>query len=52
MHTKFPATVMILRVMANEGDDIPLHFLLQDLGINTADYREVLENVEALERIV
>ena len=38
MHTKFPATVMVLGVVSNEGHVIPLHFF-------AATYTEVLEAV-------
>jgi len=44
MHTKFPATVMVLGVMSNEGHVIPPHFFSQGLRMNAA-YIAVLEAV-------
>lgn len=45
IYTKFPATVMILRVVSNEGHMMPLHFFPEDLRINSPAYIEVLETV-------
>ena len=45
MHTKFPATVMVLGVVNNEGHVMPPHFFSQGLCVNAAAYIEVLESV-------
>lgn len=45
MHTKFPATVMVLGVVSNEGHVMPPHFFSQGLRVNAAAYIEVLESV-------
>ncbi|EFN86088.1 Transposable element Tcb2 transposase, partial [Harpegnathos saltator] len=45
MHTKFPATVMVLGVVSNEGHVMPPHFFCQGLRVNAAAYIEVLETV-------
>lgn len=45
MYTKFPVIMMVLKVMSNKRNVIPPHFFLQDLRINTADYKKVLEMV-------
>ncbi|EFN86287.1 hypothetical protein EAI_08893, partial [Harpegnathos saltator] len=45
MHTKFPATVMVLGVVSNEGHVMPPHFFRQGLRVNAAAYIEVLETV-------
>ena len=45
MHTKFPATVMVLGVVKNEGHVMPPHFFPQRLRVNAAAYIEVLEAV-------
>ena len=41
MHTKFPASVMVLRVVSNEGHVMPPHFLQEGLRVNSAAYIEV-----------
>ena len=41
MHTKFPATVMVLGV----SNEVPPHFFPQELRVNAAAYIEVLEAV-------
>ena len=45
MHTKFPATVMVLGVISNEGNAMPPHFFPQGLKVNSAAYIHVLETV-------
>ena len=45
MHTKFPATVMVLGVVSNEGHVMPLHFFPQGLKVNLAAYIDVLSTV-------
>jgi len=45
MHTKFPATVMILGVVSNKGHVMPPHFFSQKLQVNAATYIEVLKTV-------
>lgn len=45
MHTKFPASVMVLGVVSSEGDVMPPFFFRQGLRVNAASYTEVLETV-------
>lgn len=45
MHTKFPASVMVLGVVSSEGHIMPPHFFQQGLRLNAAGYNEVLETV-------
>ena len=45
MHRNFPATVMVLGVVSNEGHVMPPHFFPQGLRVNSAIYIEVLETV-------
>ncbi|CAB3237907.1 unnamed protein product [Arctia plantaginis] len=45
MHTKFPATVMVLGVMSNEGHVMPPHFFSHELRVNAAPYTEGLKTV-------
>ena len=45
MHSKFPASVMVLRVMSSNGDVMPSHFFKQGLRVNADDYIHVLETV-------
>ena len=45
MYPKFPATVMVLGVVSNEGHVMPSHFFPQGLRMNAAAYIEVLEAV-------
>lgn len=45
MRTKFLPTVMLLRVLNNEGNVMTHHFFPQGLKINAADYKEVSEMV-------
>jgi len=45
MHTKFPATVMVLEVVSNKGHVMPPHFFLQGLRVNAAAYIDALETV-------
>lgn len=45
MHNKFPATVMVLGVVSNEGHVMPPHFFPQRLRVNSAAYIEVLQTV-------
>ena len=48
MHTKFPASVMVLGVVSNEGDVMPPHFFTEGLRVNAAAYTEVLEKSSSL----
>lgn len=43
MHTKLPATVIVLGVVSNEAYDMPTHTFLQGFRINAAVYTDVLE---------
>jgi hypothetical protein len=45
MATKFPATVMVLGVVSNEGDVVPPHIFAKGLKINTEEYLKVLKEV-------
>ena len=45
MHTKFPATVLVLGVVNDEGPIIRPRFFRQGLRVNAATYIEVLEAV-------
>jgi hypothetical protein len=45
MATKFPATVMVLGVVSNEGDVMPPHFFAKGLKINAEEYIKVLRDV-------
>jgi hypothetical protein len=42
MATKFPATVMVLGVVSNQGDVMPPHFFQKGLKINAQEYLKVL----------
>ena len=42
MHTNFPATVVVLVVVSNEGHVMPPHFFPQGLRVNSAAYIDVL----------
>ena len=45
MHTKFPATVMVLGVVSSEGHVMPPYFFPQGLRVNAAGYLDVLKAV-------
>ena len=45
MHTKFPATVMVLRVVSSEEDVMLPHFFQKGLRVNTAEYIKVLRDI-------
>eukprot|EP00106_Octopus_bimaculoides_P001075 XP_014768517.1 PREDICTED: uncharacterized protein LOC106867953 [Octopus bimaculoides] len=45
MHTKFPATVIVLGTVSSKGHVVPPHFFPQGLRINAAGYIEVLKTV-------
>jgi hypothetical protein len=45
MATKFPATVMVLGMVNNEGDVMPPHIFAKGLKINTEEYTKVLKEV-------
>jgi hypothetical protein len=45
MSTKFPANVMVLGIVSNEGDVMPPHFFPKGLKVNTDEYIKVLEEV-------
>jgi hypothetical protein len=45
MSTKFPATVMVLGVVSNEGDVMPPHFFEKGLKINAQEYLKVMQDV-------
>lgn len=40
-HTKFPATVMVLGILSNEGHVMPPHFFPQGLKVDSVAYIEV-----------
>ena len=44
MKTKYPATVMVLGVVSNEGDIMTLYFFKQGLKGNANAYLDVLQN--------
>ena len=45
MHTKVPASVMVLGVVSSEDDVMPSHFFLQGARVNAVAYTEVLNTV-------
>lgn len=45
MHTKYPATVMVLGVVSSEGHVMPPYIFSQGLRVNAAGYIEVLKTV-------
>ncbi len=45
MATKFPATVMVLGVVSNEGDMMPPHIFAKGLKINTEEYVKVMKEM-------
>ncbi|UYV79804.1 hypothetical protein LAZ67_18000702, partial [Cordylochernes scorpioides] len=45
MHTKFPASVMVLGVISSEDDVMPPHFFEKGLRMNADTYINVLETV-------
>ena len=45
MKTKYPATVMVLDVVSNEGDIMTPHLFKQGLRVNADAYLDVLQNV-------
>ena len=45
MHTKFPATVMVLGVASIEGRVMPPHFFPQGLRVDSAAYNDVLGTI-------
>jgi hypothetical protein len=45
MSTKFPATVMVLGVVSNEGDVMPPHIFPKGLRVDTDEYLNVMETV-------
>jgi hypothetical protein len=45
MSTKFPANVMVLGVVSNEGDVMPPHIFAKGLKVNTEEYLKVMEDV-------
>ncbi len=45
MSTKFPATVMVLGVVSNEGDVMMPHIFPKGLRVNRAEYIKVLDEV-------
>ncbi|UYV68980.1 hypothetical protein LAZ67_6001880 [Cordylochernes scorpioides] len=45
IHTKFPASVMVLGVISSEGDVMPPHFFEKGLRMNADTYINVLETV-------
>ena len=42
VHIKFPATFIILRVISNEENIMPLHFFPQGLRVNYVHYIDAL----------
>ena len=45
MKTKFPATVMVFRVVSSEGHIMPPHIFEVGLKVNTKVYLDVLKSV-------
>lgn len=45
MHTKFPATIMILGVISSEGDVMPPYFFERGTKLTAAQYIQVLRDV-------
>ncbi len=45
MATKFPANVMVLSVVSNEGDVMPPHIFPKGLRVNTDEYLNVIKTV-------
>ena len=45
MKTKFPATVMVMGVVSNQGDVMPPHIFAAGLKINTEVYLDVMTTV-------
>lgn len=45
MHTKFPATVMVLSIVSNKGDVMPPYFFEKGLRVNAEGYVAVLRDV-------
>ncbi|UYV73528.1 hypothetical protein LAZ67_10003973 [Cordylochernes scorpioides] len=45
MHTKFPASVLVLGIISSEGDVMPPHFFEKGLRMNADTYINVLETV-------
>jgi hypothetical protein len=45
MSKKFPATVLVLGVISNEGDVMPHHVFVKGLKINIEEYLKVREDV-------
>jgi transposase len=45
MHTKFPASVMVLGVISSKGDVMPPHFFETGQRVNAKQYIEVLDTV-------
>ncbi|UYV64166.1 hypothetical protein LAZ67_2006860, partial [Cordylochernes scorpioides] len=45
IHTKFPASVMVLGIISSEGDVMPPHFFEKGLRMNADTYINVLETV-------
>ena len=43
--TKFPASVMVLGIVSNEGGVMPSHYIYQGARVNVVAYTEVLERV-------
>ncbi len=48
MAMKFPATVMVLGMVSNEGDVMPSNFFEKGLKINTQEYLKVMQDVVKL----
>lgn len=45
MHTRFPATVMVLGVQSNDKEVMTLHIFCQGVRVNAAEYKELLMRV-------
>ncbi len=45
MATKFPAAVMVLGVVSNQGDVMPPHIFPKGLRVNTEEYLKVMQDV-------
>ncbi len=45
MATRFPANVMVLGIVSNEGDVMPPHIIPKGLRVNTEEYLDVIKTV-------
>ena len=45
MHTKFPASMMVIGVVSGEEDVMPPHFFFQGARVNAIAYTKMLDRV-------